>query len=142
MLPETMLAPAFALIVWTFVMLLWLYAARIPAMLKLKIDPQESARTGTKPNLPAAVNRPADNYNHLHEQPTLFYALCVIHTMVAAETDQIALYAAWAYVGIRIVHSLVQATVNIIMVRFMLFNLGSIALGVVAWRTGAWLLAL
>lgn len=142
MVPETLLAPAFALIVWTFVMLIWLYATRIPAMAKLKVDPQEFARTGAKPNLPVAASRPADNYNHLHEQPTLFYALCVIQTVSAPGPDLIALYAAWAYVGIRVVHSLVQATVNIIMLRFMLFMLGSIALGVVAWRTGAGLFGL
>lgn len=140
----TLLGPAFALVVWTFVMLLWLYATRIPAMARLKIDPQEYARTGAKPALPPAVNRPADNYNHLHEQPTLFYALCVIFTMATAmaPAEPIALYAAWAYVGIRIVHSLVQATVNIIMVRFMLFNLATIALGIVAWRTGLALFSL
>jgi len=139
MLPDTVLAPAFILIVWTFVMLLWLYATRLPAMAKLKIDPEEAARTGQKPALPAATQRPADNYNHLHEQPTLFYALCLIHTWVAEGADPIALIAAWVYVGFRIVHSLVQATVNIIVLRFLLFNLSAIALGVLAWRTGAWL---
>lgn len=141
---STLLGPAFALIVWTFVMLLWLYATRIPAMAKLKVDPQEAARTGGKPALPVAVNRPADNYNHLHEQPTLFYALCGIFTFATAAgpAEPMALYAAWAYVAIRVIHSLVQATVNIIVARFLLFNLGTIALGIVAWRTGAALFSL
>jgi hypothetical protein len=132
---DTVLQPAVVLIVWTFVMLLWMYATRIPAMQKAKIDPQEAARTGVFPSLPPTVTRVADNYNHLHEQPTLFYALCIINHLMQAPGDLTSLYAAWAYTGIRVLHSFIQATGNIIMVRFSVFILGSIALGVLAWRT-------
>jgi hypothetical protein len=130
---STTLAPALALVCWTLVMLVWLYATRIPAMAKLKIDPQEVARTGVKPQLPVGATRVADNYNHLHEQPTLFYALCVI-AHLAIPGDAIALYAAWGYVGLRVLHSLIQATVNIIVVRFLVFNISALALAVMAWR--------
>jgi hypothetical protein len=140
-LPQNLLAPALALIAWTLVMLVWLYATRIPAMAKLKIDPQEAARTGQTPVLPPTVTRVADNYNHLHEQPTLFYAAAIIGHLAlpggAMAGDPIAFYAAWGFVALRVVHSLIQATVNIIMVRFLVFNISAIVLGVLLWRVAA-----
>jgi hypothetical protein len=145
-LPNSLLTPALALIGWTLVMLVWLYATRIPAMAKLKIDPQEAARSGQKPELPPSVSRVADNYNHLHEQPTLFYATAIIGHLALPggfmSGDPIAWHAAWAFVGLRILHSLIQATVNIIVVRFLVFNLSAIVLGVLLWRVGAAVLAL
>ncbi len=145
-LPQTLLAPALALVAWTLVMLVWLYATRIPAMTKLKIDPQEAARTGKIPELPVTVTRVADNYNHLHEQPTLFYAVAIIGHLALPENDvtggamagdPIAFYAAWIFVALRIVHSLIQATVNLIMARFMVFLVSAAVLGVLLWRVAA-----
>jgi hypothetical protein len=121
-----LIGPVFALIGWTFVMWAWMYATRIPAMQRLKIDPQEVARTGTL-NLPPEVSRVADNYNHLHEQPTIFYALAIA-AQLAGANDPWNVYLAWTYVGLRIVHSLVQATYNIIMIRFAIFTIGTLVL--------------
>lgn len=128
-----MIAPVLILVLWTLIMWLWMYATRIPAMQKAKIDPQEAARTRTL-NLPPEVMRVADNYNHLHEQPTIFYAVAIA-THLANAADPIAIGLAWAYVAIRILHSLIQATVNIVMLRFLVFSLGSIALTILAVRT-------
>ena len=72
--------PALGLIGWTFVMWVWMYATRIPAMQALEIDVEELSRTGAPLVLPTEVARVADNYNHLHEQPVLFYALCLLYT--------------------------------------------------------------
>ena len=72
-----MIPPVLALIAWTFVMWIWMYATRIPAMQKAKVDMEELSRTGAKLELPPEVARVADNYNHLHEQPTIFYALAL-----------------------------------------------------------------
>jgi hypothetical protein len=122
------LMPVLALVAWTFVMWVWMYATRIPAMKAAGIDPQEAAYSDAlAERLPRKVRWVADNYNHLHEQPTLFYALMFLAVLTGGN-DGTALALGWAYVGIRVVHSLVQATVNRIIVRFMIFNLGSLVL--------------
>lgn len=128
------LFPVLALIGWTFVMWAWLYATRIPAMQKAKVDVAEISRTGASLELPPEVTRVADNYNHLHEQPTLFYALAITTALLGAG-DNIQILLAWTYVVLRIVHSVVQATRNIIIVRFSLFALASIVLFVMFTRT-------
>jgi len=122
-----MIAPVLALVAWTFVMWFWMYATRIPAMRALNVDVVEMSRTGAPLVLPPKVARVADNYNHLHEQPTIFYALALA-VQLAGPVDTASLSLAWAYVAIRVAHSLIQATVNVIMVRFLVFALGSLVL--------------
>ncbi len=122
------LMPVLALVAWTLVMWAWMYATRIPAMRAAGIDPQEAATSDAlAQRLPPEVRWKADNYNHLHEQPTVFYALMFLAALTGGN-DTTALALAWAYVGLRVVHSLVQATVNRIVVRFVIFNLGSLVL--------------
>ena len=121
-----MLMPILALITWTLIMWVWMYATRIPAMQRLKIDPQANPR-GLKGVLPAQIEQVADNYNHLHEQPTLFYALCLV-AYVGNWGVGLAVSLAWAYVALRVVHSLVQATANVVVVRFLVFSLSSLVL--------------
>ena len=119
------LTPILALIVWTFVMWFWLYATRIPAMRTIglhKFKRKEDLR-----ELPIRVQNVADNYNHLHEQPTIFYALA-IYSHVAGTADATNVALAWTYVAIRIVHSLIQCTSNYIPLRFMVFAAGSLVL--------------
>jgi len=129
-----MIPPVLALVAWTFVMWFWMYVTRIPAMQRAKIDMEELRRTGAKLALPPDVARVADNYNHLHEQPTLFYALALA-TQMAGAADATAVALAWAYVASRVVHSLVQATVNVIPVRFTVFVVGSLVLMALLVRT-------
>ncbi|HQR24985.1 MAG TPA: MAPEG family protein [Steroidobacteraceae bacterium] len=122
------LMPVLALVAWTFVMWAWMYATRIPAMRAAGIDPQDAAYSDALgERLPPQVRWKADNYNHLHEQPTIFYALMFFAALTGGG-DAIALELAWAYVALRVVHSLVQATVNRIVVRFALFMLASLVL--------------
>lgn len=124
------LQPAVALMAWTMVMWLWMYATRIPAMNAAKLDPDSLARDPSRTLddiLPANVQWKAHNYNHLHEAPTLFYAAVLVIALVGQGNGTSA-SVAWAYVGLRVVHSLVQATVNKVVVRFSLFGLSSIAL--------------
>ena len=125
------LTPMLALIVWTFVLWFWLYATRIPAMRALGME-----KFRTKDDLkllPTAVQNVADNYNHLHEQPTVFYALAIYsHLADMADPTNVAL--AWTYVGIRIVHSLIQSTRNVIPLRFMVFAAGSLVLMIMTVR--------
>src|SRR5688500_13884396 len=122
------LAPLVALVLWSFVMWAWLYATRIPAMLRNKIvyDPHRPAEE-FHAQLPAPVRWKADNYNHLMEQPTVFYAVALALAVLGAGGGQNAMLA-WIYVGFRVVHSLVQATWNKIEVRFSLFVFSSLVL--------------
>ena len=129
-----MIAPVLALAGWTFVMWFWMYATRIPAIQKANIDMAELSRTGAPLVLPAEVSRVADNYNHLHEQPTLFYAVALA-AQLAGATDGASVGLAWAYVALRVVHSFVQATRNVIPVRFAVFSLGSLVLLALLVRT-------
>jgi hypothetical protein len=129
-----LIAPVLALIGWTFVMWFWMYATRIPAMQKANIDVVEMSRTGKKLELPPEVSRVADNYNHLHEQPTIFYALALA-AQVGGAADGVNIGLAWTYVGLRVVHSFVQATKNVIMVRFTVFAIASLALMALFTRT-------
>lgn len=136
----TMFAPVVALVLWSMVMWAWLYATRIPAMLRLKIiyDPLRPKQEFLD-RIPPRVAWKADNYNHLMEQPTLFYATALTLAMVAPG-DCIAVALAWGYVILRVAHSLVQALVNHVMTRFALFMLGSLLLLAMAIRA-AWLIA-
>jgi len=128
------LAPVVALVLWSFVMLAWLYATRIPALQRAKapLDPtMTAARLGEL--LPPQVRWKADNYNHLMEQPTLFYATALTLALLG-QGDGMNAWLAWGYVGLRVIHSLVQATVNIIMVRFGIFMVASLVLLAMAVR--------
>ena len=122
------LAPVVALILWSFVMWAWLYATRIPAMMKQKIvyDPHRPAAE-FHAQLPASVRWKADNYNHLMEQPTLFYAVALVLALLGAGEGLNTLLA-WIYVGLRIAHSLVQALINAVALRFALFMAASFVL--------------
>lgn len=125
---SSILAPVVALVAWTFVMWLWMYATRLPAMQRAKMtsDPQVP-RGEQMASLPAEVRWKADNYNHLMEMPTLFYAIALV-LAVAGHGDGLNTGLAWAYVGLRIAHSLLQALVNKIEVRFLLFFASSCVL--------------
>ena len=131
-----MLTPMLALIVWTFVMWLWMYATRIPAMQKAGLDPKVVKRKADLDSLPTAVQQIADNYNHLHEQPTVFYALA-LYSHLTGVADSLNIGLAWAYVAIRCVHSLIQATSNFTPVRFVVFVLASLTLMVITGRNVA-----
>ena len=122
-----MLLPILTLIAWTMIMWAWMYATRIPAMQTAKINPQAAAIPGSLDVLPQNVRQIADNYNHLHEQPTLFYALALT-AHVGNYADGVAIWLAWGYVALRVLHSLVQATVNLVTLRFAVFALASLVL--------------
>lgn len=125
---QALLLPAVALAAWTFVMWGWMYATRIPAIQRSKMKLDATIPRGEQmASLPPEVRWKADNYNHLFEQPTLFYPMVIVLALIPA-SGTIELGLAWAYVALRIVHSLFQATVNKIEIRFALFFLSSIVL--------------
>ena len=126
--PQPMLAPVIALVMWTAVMWGWMYATRIPAILRMRMRLDGNLPRGEQmATLPPRVRWKADNYNHLFEQPVLFYAVGLSLALLGdASAASIAL--AWSYVALRIAHSLWQATVNVIPMRFVLFALSSLVL--------------
>jgi hypothetical protein len=129
----TMLTPVLALIVWTFMIWFWLYATRLPAMRTAGIDPARIKRKADLDPLPVEVQQIADNYNHLHEQPTVFYALAVYSHLVGV-SDPLNVGLAWGYVALRIAHSLIQCTSNFVPVRFMVFAVASLTLMIITVR--------
>jgi hypothetical protein len=133
-LHSPLLAPLITLVLWSFVMWAWLYATRIPAVIKNKIvfDPQRPAEE-FHAQLPAEVRWKADNYNNLMEQPTLFYAVVLTLAFVGAD-GELNTGLAWLYVGPRIAQSLVQAAINVILLRFSIFMAASVVLLVITIR--------
>jgi hypothetical protein len=130
MIQSAILQPVIALAAWTMIMWVWMYATRIPAMNKAGIDGTKlvgSNGASLREKLPETVSWKADNYNHLHEAPTVFYAVAITLAVIG-QGDGLNATLAWAYVGLRVVHSLVQATVNRVLVRFALFALSSLVL--------------
>ena len=126
----SILQPVIALAAWTMVMWVWMYGTRLPAMAAAQVDPDKLANdpeTTLDRSLPARVQWKAHNYNHLHEAPTVFYAIALVLYLLG-EGDERTAILGWAYVGLRVVHSLVQATVNQVVVRFALFALSSVVL--------------
>lgn len=122
------LAPVVVLVAWSMVIWAWMYATRLPAIRRARMRLDPSAPRGEQMStLPADVRWKADNYNHLMEQPTLFYAVALSLALLGRGVGA-NLALAWAYVGLRVLHSLVQATWNKIEVRFSLFFLSSLAL--------------
>ena len=127
---NAILGPVATLALWSMVMWVWMYATRIPAMNRAKIDAKNLVGTtgrGLDEVLPPEVQWKAQNYNHLRAQPTVFYAVALA-LAVGGMGGGLNAQIAWAYVGLRIVHSIVQATVNRVMWRFAIFALASLAL--------------
>ena len=125
----TLLTPVLVLVIWTFIIFLIMAFGRVSFM----NNPQDAADSKDYKNqLPTWVNRTADNYNHLFEQPVAFYAVTLTIAMVNS-FDSLIVQLAWAYVLIRIIHSLVQLTINIVLVRFFLFASGWLIIAFMAF---------
>ena len=128
LLNKPLLGPLVGLNVWTFAMEFLLYKRRTPALKKYNIsfDP-EIVKQEKATKLPAFVQWPADNFNNLLEQPTQFYAIVLGLTFLDIK-DNRTVGLAWAYVGLRVVHSIVHVSTNNVLVRFPVFAASSLAL--------------
>lgn len=125
-----LLGPIVALVAWTLVMLVWMAASRFAALKKAGIDISKSVG-GRGQDLQGAIpneaNWKAHNFTHLHEQPTIFYAIVLV-LVAMGQNAWINVWLAWGYVALRILHSIVQATVNKVKLRFPLFALSTLCL--------------
>ena len=125
------LVPVVALVAWTLVIMVWMAVARRRAFAQMGISwgtiPRGSRGANLDGKAPDQAQWPSHNYNHLMEQPTIFYAIALTLAMMGMG-DGINYLLAWGYVGLRVIHSLVQCTVNIVAIRFPLFLLASLCL--------------
>ena len=137
------LLPVVALVAWTLIMQIWMYATRLPAMRRKGLDfkGRRGGRGGQLDGvLEDEVQWKAHNYNHLLEQPTLFYAIAITLALVGGGYREGNLILAWAYVGLRVLHSLIQATINVVLWRFLVFILASLVLLALTLHAGMILL--
>jgi len=124
--PSPLLGPVVALVAWSIVMLIWMAAARFP-LLRGRAIPDGSRGADLERVAPGKAHWPAHNYLHLMEQPTIFYA--IVFALILMRFDApINLWLAWGYVAFRVLHSIVQATTNVVKIRFPLFALSSLCL--------------
>ena len=127
------LKPVVLLACWSLLMWAWMYVTRLPAMKTAGMKPDPQLPRGEQmASLPARVRWKADNYNHLMEQPTVFYAVALA-LAVADVVSAMDIFWAWAYFALRVLHSLVQALWNKIEVRFLVFALSNIPLFALAF---------
>ena len=125
-----LLGPIVALVAWSLIMQIWLYVSRFVAMKRagISLKGRRGSRGGALEGvIPDEANWKAHNYAHLMEQPTIFYAIVIALVLMRFDAA-INVYLAWAYVGLRILHSLIQATVNVVTYRFIVFTLASLCL--------------
>jgi len=126
---EALLIPVIALILWTFTIFLIMAYGR----LRFTKNPQDAAHTkDIKGTMPAWVERTGDNYNHLFEQPVAFYVVTLSIALINSY-DSLMVQLAWAFVVLRIIHSLVQLTFNMVLVRFLLFAAGWLIIAYMAY---------
>ncbi|MBR9814345.1 hypothetical protein GYB61_10880 [bacterium] len=120
--------PVLALTAWTLLILVVLIGRRVRHAGDAKVAPQEMRN----PDMAYAIctesiNNMANNFKHLFEVPVLFYVVSMIATLVGA-TSALMVALAWVFVGLRIVHSLIQCTVNVVMWRLAAFAFSVIVL--------------
>lgn len=127
------LQPVFVLGILTVVMFAWMVVTRVPAMSASGVTAHDARHTSDLRKLPSEVVQVADNYNHLFEQPTLFYAVAIA-IAVLGHVDSFHVGCAWAFVVLRVLHSIVQATINVVPVRFGLFATAWLVLAIMIGR--------
>ena len=126
---DPLLGPVVVLVAWTLVMMIWMSASRLPAMKEAGIKSRVGGRgQDLEGVIPASVQWKAHNYMHLTEQPTIFYAIVFALILMGASGMPMSIYLAWGYTVLRIGHSLIQVTTNVVRYRFSLFLLSSLCL--------------
>ncbi len=132
--PVNVLQPMFAMFALTTVVWVYMYAKRIPFLQSLDLEPNEITPTKLVELSPPAVSNPSDNLKNLFEMPVLFYAgILTLHVTEVADTTSLGL--AWAFVALRVLHSAVHCTINVVLLRFGIYALSSLCLFVLLGRT-------
>lgn len=126
-------APFFAMILLTLVVWIYMYARRLAFIRRSNLAPDQLNPLELARVSPPSVSNPSDNLKNLFELPVIFYAL-ILYLDAADEVDSIHLAAAWAFVLFRVLHSAVHCTVNVVLVRFLLYCVSALALWFMAAR--------
>lgn len=127
MTQQSIFLPFFATMALTFAVWVYMYARRIPFIIRSRLTPAQMTPLELARLSPPAVSNPSDNLRNLFEIPTLFYAV-VLYLFVTRHVDEVYLVAAWTFAGFRALHSLVHCTVNIVLLRFWLYAISTAAL--------------
>lgn len=136
---DPMLAPIVVLVAWTQVMMIWMAFQRGPAMKQAGVEMTPGMRGADVEHLvPAKASWALHNYMHLMEQPTIFYAICFALILMGASGWPINIWLAWGYVVLRIIHSIIQATHNIVKFRSLAFGLSSLCLLALTVHAAMW----
>ena len=126
--------PVFATVLLTFVVWVYMYIRRISFINANGLSPVDLALPGKLAEIsPPEVSNPSDNFKNLFEIPLLFYALA-LYLFVTSQVDATYLAAAWVFVGFRVLHSAVHCTINIVMLRFYLYLISTLAVWFIAAR--------
>ena len=134
MTQEAIFSPFFATIILTLCVWIYMYIRRINFLNNQKLNPQDLVGTNALAKLsPPPVSNPADNLKNLFEIPVVFYAL-VLYLYTTNQVDTVYLYAAWIFVVFRILHSIVHCTFNLIMLRFWLYLIATLAVWLMTFR--------
>jgi hypothetical protein len=127
-------APMFATMLLTLAVWVYMYIRRIRFISRNRISPTDLAVPGALAQLsPPEVSNPSDNFKNLFEMPVLFYVL-VLYLFVTSQVDAAYVVAAWIFVGFRALHSAVHCTINIVLLRFYLYLVSTLALWFMAAR--------
>lgn len=128
MMNEQILQPMVGMMALTAIVLIVMYAKRIPAMRKVG-KPAQAYTTPDKglQMLPEEVSYAAHNFKNLFELPVIFYALC-LYLFVTQSAQQADVIAAWIFLVFRVIHSAIHCTVNIVMLRFLAYIMATFAL--------------
>ena len=125
------IAPVVALAAWTLIVMLWMVVARFAEFKRLGITldniPPGSRGADLEGRADPRAQWKSHNYTHLVEQPTVFYAVALALAVMGMGRGE-SVYIAWAYVALRVIHSLIQATVNVVKWRLMVFVLATLCL--------------
>jgi hypothetical protein len=125
------LVPVVALVAWTLLVMIWMMIARMREFQRLGVTftniPAGARGVDLEGRADPHAQWKSHNYNHLMEQPTIFYAIALTLALMDMGSG-INFWLAWGYVGLRVLHSLVQGTVNVVRYRLTLFSLASLCL--------------
>jgi hypothetical protein len=134
MLQTAIFGPVFASVLLTFLVWLYMYIRRISFITRSQLSPKDLAVPGALAELsPPEVSNPSDNFRNLFEIPVLFYALA-LYLFVTGAVDPTHVTTAWIFVAFRALHSAVHCTINIVMLRFYLYLLSTVAVWFIAAR--------
>lgn len=123
---QAIFGPFFATIFLTLLVWVYMYVRRISFIRSNNLSEKELSPVVFAQLSPPEVANPSDNLKNLFEIPVLFYTL-VLYLFVTQQVDPTYVTAAWIFVVFRVLHSFVHCTFNLIILRFYLYLIATLA---------------